>query len=141
MGVMSAETLLEVRMRAEPAGLKSLRSLVEAAAIKAGCEKDVASQIGIAVNEACMNVIQHAFRGEASGEMVIRVSAHAAVLVCRIEDSAPLVDLDAIRPRPLDDIRPGGLGTHFMAELMDECHYGHLESRDGNYVEKTKKIS
>ena len=39
------------------------------------------------------------------------------------------------------DIRPGGLGTHFINEIMDECDRGHLEEGKGNYLEMIKKIS
>ncbi len=137
---MAAKTLFEIRLSADPAHLKSLRGMVENAAADAGCDAGVATQVVIAVNEACMNVIQHAYDGDPSKEMVVRMLAEGGDLVCRIEDHAPPADFAAIRPRKLDDVRPGGLGTHFMAELMDECHYGHLEGRDGNYLEMRKKI-
>ena len=36
-----------------------------------------------------------------------------------IEDRARQVPLDRIKGRPLDDIRPGGLGIHLIREVMD----------------------
>ena len=40
-----------------------------------------------------------------------------------LEDSAPKVKPEAIRPRSLDDIRPGGLGTFFIHSYMDKCTF------------------
>jgi anti-sigma regulatory factor (Ser/Thr protein kinase) len=138
---MRVERLFEVRFPADPGRLKIVRGMVERAAMRAGCGESVAAQVVIAVNEACMNVIQHAYHGDASQEIGLCLSSTGGELVCRIEDSAPPLDPAAIRPRRLDDVRPGGLGTHFITELMDECHYGHLEGGRGNYLEMRKRIS
>lgn len=138
---MSEARLAEVRVPADPACLKQVRGSVEQAALQAGCCDAVAAQVVIAVNEACMNVIQHAYRGDTSSEVVVIVTSDGAELLCRVEDSAKPVDLDGIKPRDLDDVRPGGLGTYFIAELMDECRYGHLDGGSGNFLEMRKKIS
>ena len=55
-------------------------------------------------------------------------------------DFAAAVDLDKIKSRDLKDIRPGGLGVHFIAEIMDDFRFGHLENGSGNYLEMKKKI-
>jgi anti-sigma regulatory factor (Ser/Thr protein kinase) len=33
------------------------------------------------------------------------------------------VDVSTIAPRKLDDVRPGGLGTHFMGTVFDTVEY------------------
>ena len=33
------------------------------------------------------------------------------------------VDREKIVSRPLDEVRPGGLGVHFINEMMDEVEY------------------
>lgn len=138
---MSDDHLAELRIPGDPARLKLVRGTVEQAALQAGCCEAVASQVVMAVNEACMNVIQHAYRGDPSSEVVVIVAIDGAELLCRVEDSAEPADLEGIKPRDLDDVRPGGLGTHFIAELMDGCRYGHLEGGIGNFLEMRKKIS
>ena len=50
------------------------------------------------------------------------------------------VDVDAIRPRDLDDIRPGGLGVYFIREIMDSAVFLPRENGDGNVLEMTKRI-
>ncbi|MGK0171026.1 MAG: anti-sigma regulatory factor (Ser/Thr protein kinase) [Gammaproteobacteria bacterium] len=137
---MTAVRLYTLSFPANPNRLKALRAVVEQAAVLAGCDEAGAAQVVIAVNEACMNVIQHAYKGDDSNEVVVLLSAEEGVFTCRIEDSAPPADLHAIRPRALDDVRPGGLGTHFITELMDECNYGHRTDERGNFLEMTRKI-
>ena len=138
---MSLRTLFDVRLRADPAELKGLREMVREAAVQAGCDGAMVSELVLAINEACMNVIQHAYGGEPNQEMAVTMSTEGSILVCRIEDNAPPANLDAIKPRALDELRPGGLGTHFMAELMDDCQYGHLRNQAGNFLEMRKKIT
>lgn len=57
-----------------------------------------------------------------------------------LRDHAPAVDPDDIKPRPLEELRPGGLGTFFIREAMDDCTYGNLGVCNGNYVRMTKRI-
>lgn len=133
--------LFELRIRSNPERLRIVRSAVEQGALLAGCSESEAGEIVIAVNEACMNIMQHAYAGDTSKSIALALRLTDDLLVCRIEDEAPLVDLASIRPRELGDIRPGGLGTHFMAELMDECIYGHLDGDAGNYLEMRKTVS
>ena len=110
-------------------------------AASAGCSAATSAAFVLAVNEACMNVIVHAYGGDTTKSFQVRLEKRAGDLVCRIEDSAPAADLSAIRPRELSALRPGGLGTHFMREILDECQYGHLPEGLGNFVEMKKKIS
>ena len=87
-----------------------------------------------------MNIIQHAYQGQGDGQFMIEVARTKQALWFRLEDYAEPVDLDRIRPRELDDIRPGGLGVHFIREIMDSCHMGHLEQGGGNFLDMMKNI-
>ena len=46
-----------------------------------------------------------------------------------------------VKPRDLNDIRPGGLGTHFMRETMDEVEFLISPDGGGNLLRMTKQIS
>lgn len=130
--------MLQFRSRAERLG--PVRAMVRRAAESFGCSQPVADSLVIAVNEACMNVIQHAYRGEDAGEISLQIKTNGRQVIFRLEDHAAPVDLDKVRPRDLDDIRPGGLGVHFMREIMDSCEMGHLLGGHGNFLEMRKKI-
>lgn len=136
-----AARLLELRVAAQPAELRRVREAVSRALAQAGCEPRTAAALVLAVNEACMNVIQHAYRDEAGGEMVLEVLGLDGVLEFRLRDFAAHAELARIAPRPLDDIRPGGLGTHFIREIMDECEYAHAPGGRGNVLRMRKRLA
>jgi sigma-B regulation protein RsbU (phosphoserine phosphatase) len=138
---MKEEQLVKVQLPARPERLCLVRVLVKRAAELAGCNAELSEQLVIAVNEACMNVIEHAYKGDVTGEIILEIHNNGGSLFFRLLDQADPVDLDSVKPRDLEDLRPGGLGTHFIREIMDECHMGHLEGGTGNYLEMRKKIS
>jgi len=137
---LSPQSLLELRIPSKADRLCLVRVLVRRAAEEARCSKELTERLVVAVNEACMNVIQHAYKGNGDGEMVLEIINNGAQLVFRLKDFAEPVDLNKVKPRELEDIRPGGLGVHFIREIMDDWHLGHLEAGAGNILEMTKKI-
>lgn len=138
---MSTDQLVKLQIPAKAERLCLVRALVKRAVELAGCDDDLAEKLVIAVNEACMNVIEHAYKKDDSGEIILEIHNNGHHLLFRLQDYAEPIDLDSVKPRDLDDLRPGGLGTHFIREIMDECHMGHLEGGTGNYLEMIKKIS
>lgn len=135
------QKLAELRFPAHPDRLCLVRVLVRRSAELVGCNAELCEQLALAVNEACMNIMQHAYGGDTSGEIVLEILNNADTIHFRLQDFAPPVDLERIKPRALDDVRPGGLGTHFIREIMDECERGHLNESCGNYLEMSKKIT
>ena len=135
------EKLFEIRFQAKAERLSMVRALVKKKAERAGCCQALSERLVIAVNEACMNVIQHAYEDDELGEIVLEMLNNQGKVRFRLLDYAKPVDLDCIKPRAFEDIRPGGLGTFFIDEIMDECDRGHLQQGNGNYLEMVKKIS
>ena len=132
--------LLELRFQADPQRLKMVREQVQQAAAQLDLSKKLVSDLIIAVNEACMNIIEHAYKGDHSGEIVLEINNNEGELEVVLTDFAEPVDLAGIRPRELDELRPGGLGTHFMNEIMDKCAYAHLQGQCGNVLRMTKRL-
>ena len=131
---------MEIRFPAKAERLTLVRALVKRAAQTVGCNDSLGEQLVIAVNEACMNVIQHAYRGYDTGEIVLEIYHAGSQIRFRLVDFAAPIDLDKVKSRALEDIRPGGLGVHFISEIMDEFKIGHLEDGNGNYLEMKKSI-
>ncbi len=134
-------SLLELRFPADPKRLKMVREQVQLATGQLPCTKKLVSDIVIAVNEACMNIMEHAYKGDRSGEIVLEINNNDGELEIVLTDFAEPVDFARIRPRPLDDLRPGGLGTYFINEIMDECDYTHLQGETGNVLRMTKRLA
>jgi anti-sigma regulatory factor (Ser/Thr protein kinase) len=134
------QLLFRLSLPALPERLVLVRAIIQRTAETSGCSSELAQKLVIAVNEACMNIIQHAYKGGTSGQFMIEVSRSSQSLCFRLEDYADPIDLEKVKPRDLDDIRPGGLGVHFIREIMDTCQIGHLAENRGNYLEMVKII-
>lgn len=129
---MATDRLFEMRLAARPDRLRILRCTLRDAASLAGFAAEEVDRVVLAANEACMNIIQHAYKDRLDGEVVVEAFDNEDDLELRFVDFAPPIDASACRPRDLGDVRPGGLGTHFMQEVMDEVCYSRLDTGDGN---------
>ncbi len=132
--------LASVRVPSSPDRLKLVRSVVENASRLAGFSDEAVRDIVLAVDESLQNVIRHAYKGRPDGVMDITLTSADGVLVVEIEDEAERIDPDKIKPRDLDDVRPGGLGTHFINEIMDSVDFLPTKGEAGNILRLTKKI-
>lgn len=135
------EQLVKLGFLSRPSRLKLVRCIVRDTADMAGLGIEQVDQVVLAVNEACMNVIQHAYAMDPDGSIEVEMLSDGLALTIRIRDNAPRVDKTAIRSRNLDDIRPGGLGMHMIKTLMDEYSFLDQESGAGNLLEMKKYIS
>ena len=135
------EVLAEIRCLAQAEHLKDIRAVVGEAALRCGCVEKEAQDIVLAVDEACQNVIRHAYGGEPGGEMIVEVRRIGDGIEVRLTDFAETVDPSTIKPRSLDDVRPGGLGTHFINEIMDEVRYLVPPEGRGNRLKMVKRIA
>jgi sigma-B regulation protein RsbU (phosphoserine phosphatase) len=138
---MSEPSMLELRFNSDPKKLRMVRERVQEVAEEYGCSKKLISDLVIAINEACMNIMQHAYKGEKSGEILLQIQKKNGDVQVLLTDFADPIDPKGIRPRDLADVKPGGLGTYFIQEIMDDCTYGHLDNMAGNYLKMRKKIN
>jgi len=130
------EPLLELCIPAETSNLKEIRDSIRSAMLKVtGCVETI-DRIILALNEACMNVIQHAYPDDYTNErdIVLELYREDDTLVIQVKDHAPTVDPGIIKPRDLKDIRPGGLGVHFIREIMNEVDYLGQTGEYGNVL-------
>ncbi len=88
-----------------------------------------------------MNIMQHAYKGDRNGRIVLEVRREGPELEIQLTDFAAPVEFRDIAPRALHELRPGGLGTYFIQATVDEYSYGHLDDRSGNYVRMRKRIN
>lgn len=100
-----------------------LRSSVKKAAEIAGFKRSDISKIILAVDEACTNIIKYAYRGDNTKIIRIKIIPIESGIKFIISDDGKKPDLKKIKARKLDDVRPGGLGVHFISEIMDCVRY------------------
>lgn len=132
--------ILELRFPAQAKELRRVRATVKEKSLSCGADERTAHDIVTAVDEACQNIIRHAYKGEAVGDIELTLSKEDGGLTITLVDWAPRTDPSKVRPRDLDDVRPGGLGTHLMRELMDSVEFREPPPGCGNLLRMVKQI-
>jgi sigma-B regulation protein RsbU (phosphoserine phosphatase) len=135
-----ASCVLALRIEARVDQLRKIRDAVREAVESCGASAECAADVVIAVDEACQNVIRHAYCDDPGGAIELEIERRGEDLVVSLRDFAPEVDPNQVQPRDLDEIRPGGLGTHLIRELMDSANFVRPESGSGNLLKMVKRI-
>jgi sigma-B regulation protein RsbU (phosphoserine phosphatase) len=135
------ELLLSFKFNSRPDQLKLVRAKVTETVTSCGCTGNTIQDFVIAVDEACQNIIRHAYQGQPDGEIILEICKQNDDIVVLLRDFAHTVDPNLIKPRDLDDLRPGGLGTHFMQEVMDEVTFMPPPQEVGNLLKMKKRIT
>jgi phosphoserine phosphatase RsbU/P len=128
------------RFAAKPQSLAGARAAVRGFLADHGVDEAAANDIVLALDEACQNVIRHAYRDSGEGEIVLEMEVSGGRLITYVRDFAPEIDAITVAPRRVDDVRPGGLGTHFIREIMDEVAYLRPDDGTGNLLRMCKEI-
>lgn len=104
--------------------------------------EDVAFACQLAADEACTNIMEHAYQGHPDGLIRIScwVSGNQVHLVFRDHGQTfdpGLVEVPFLEG-DLTDRQIGGLGLHFMRNLMDEVHF-EFDPTTGNTLTMAKR--
>ncbi|MEX2641912.1 MAG: ATP-binding protein [Acetobacterales bacterium] len=140
LGERDAELLVELRVPSCPDRLRLVRAGVSAAAQLCGFGSDDVCDIVLAVDEACQNVIRHAYKSAPDGVIVVALLRDRHSMIVLLRDFAPTVDASRIKPRSLDEVRPGGIGVHLINEVMDESGFLPPPSGHGNLLRMAKRF-
>ncbi len=135
------EILLKRRFPAKPEQMREIRSLLRSALDDAGVDSAVRDKLVLAVDEACCNIIRHAYGPEGSGDIDLRVTSEDGKLEFRLLDSAPLVDPCCVRAKPLGECRSGGLGVALIEAVMDDWSLQTRPGGCGNRLIMKKKFN
>jgi serine/threonine-protein kinase RsbW len=104
--------------------LATISQFIVEQAEKAGFSPNDIYAIQTAVDEACSNIIDHAYGGENIGEIEIKVKQFEDKLkITLIDKGEPFVPEDVPEPditSPLEIRKERGLGIFFMRNLMDK---------------------
>jgi len=139
-GHKKIKVLLEHRFPARAKVLWQTRSAVRDCLGNDGCQTGVVDDVVLAIDEACQNIIRHAYCGETDQEILLHITRYESQLEIQLRDFAPTVSPDCMKPRALEDIRPGGLGAHLIQEIMDEVSIAPSPNGQGNVMRMTKRV-
>ena len=122
--------------------LSAIADFVAETGQKAGFDQDTIFHVQMAVDEACSNVIEHAYEGKNKGDITLRCDCEKNKWTITIHDTGHPFDPGAV-PEPnlsvsLDEIKTGGLGLYFMRQLMDEVEFS-FNAKKGNSLRMVKR--
>lgn len=133
----------ELKVKSKTENLSLIRDFISTSAAEAGVTTDVVENIILAVDEACTNIIKHAYKSFPDGEMIIKTKSTLSRFVVSITDYGNSFEPDAIPEPDLQKYyrqkRVGGLGMYLMKTLMDDVKYVSVPGKH-NKVQLTKNI-
>jgi anti-sigma regulatory factor (Ser/Thr protein kinase)/GNAT superfamily N-acetyltransferase len=104
----------------------------------AGFLADDRKKMRLALEEACLNVIEHSFGQDEEGEFDIRFQQNLNRLEVHLHDMGlPYNPDDIPKYNPAADLHAqdlGGLGTHLIRKIVDEYQYNNLGVRGKEMV-------
>ena len=124
------------------ASLKEVRTFSREVFEKINLPQDQKDELVLAIAEAAQNIVKHAYKdiAETSDRMEIKISLKENDLEIGFFDKGKAVIPENIQHRKLDDIKPGGLGTFFIKQIMDAAVFKKDQKEWVNHLVLTKKI-
>ncbi len=123
-----------VRIPGTPEGLRQASQAFEHFRLRCGIATDAAWQMGLALDEVLSNSIGHGLSGRPDGYVEAVFTWSDDTLEVTVLDDGPAFNPLSL-PAPdtasaLDARRPGGLGVHFVRNLMDRVSYQRQGERN-----------
>lgn len=136
---------MTIQLTSDPKWLCVLRAAVEAAGLSVGFTQEQCHKIVLALDEAVCNMIRHGYKNRTDGPIWLTLrrttTAGRDGIEIILEDACGDVELDRIKSRELEDIRPGGLGVHIIHEIMDDVEYSKRDGGAGLRLRMAKYLA
>lgn len=141
MGSIERKFTLHVPSSTE--NLALIREFVITIGKQAGFDEQEIGKLELAVDEACANVIEHAYGHDTTKEVIVRATLDADEVRIDVEDTGRGFDPQTVPPAELERLvaarKSGGLGMRLMKTLMDEVRY-EIEPGKKNELHMSKRI-
>lgn len=130
--------LLKMELRSDPKMLCVVRGALSQLGEKLGLKESDCRAVVLAVDEALTNIIRHAYGGSTDkpiAAMFRRIQAAQSgnmrdALEIVLEDQGATVNRSRLCGRPLEQVKPGGLGLHFIRQSMDKVEFCRRKGRN-----------
>ena len=111
--------------------LEKISKFVKAEAENAALDDKAVYEVQLAVDEACSNIIEHAYNGEGQGDIVCTCVTLPKSFKVILEDRGKQFDPETVKDVeigvPLDKLGNRGAGVFLMKKLMDAVEFEFLE--------------
>jgi len=134
----------QLKIPSQSDNLSIIRDVVAKVASRVGFDTDEASKIELAVDEACTNVIKHAYTNNSNQMIEVSIKIDQKKLIIIVADKGKGFNPDEIKlpdlNKSIKEGRKGGLGLCLIKTLMDKVEF---EIKPGlrNQVKMIKYIS
>ncbi len=133
----------EIELESKTDNLPVISDFVDETLTRFGADPGTIFKVQLAIDEACTNVMNYAYGGQA-GYMKLVLEREGEDILITINDKGKPFDPTSV---PLPDLTPeleerkiGGLGIYFIKELMDEVRYSY-DPKEGNTFTLRKRIT
>lgn len=120
-----------------------IRSFMGQALEKAGFDENEIGMLVLAVDEAVANVNEHAYSGDSSKEVKVRVVIETDQVRIEIADTGRGFDPEAVKQKELRELveqrKSGGLGLRLIQKIMDDVQY-QIVPGEKNELRMVKKL-
>jgi serine phosphatase RsbU (regulator of sigma subunit)/anti-sigma regulatory factor (Ser/Thr protein kinase) len=138
------ERLGELRITAEIENVRTVSFFLHGIAQRLNLTEKSLFDVELAVEETVANIIQHAYRADHSGDIVVRVACNENHLQITLTDWGDVFKLDETLPYdlsdPIDLRASGGMGLHLISKLMDRVERTSTPLGEPNTLVLTKQI-
>ena len=108
----------------DSSNLKHIRTFCREVLEKLDINQELKDELILAIAEAAQNIVKHAYKNEKTEDkMLIKISVENGHLEIGFSDKGKLVEEEKVRHRKIDDVKPGGLGTFFIQQIMDAVEF------------------
>ena len=122
--------------------LAGIRKFVFEAASEAGFDDKEIYSVELAVDEACSNIIEHAYGGEGKGDIVCTCNDINNGLEIILKDDGEPFDPSDVSPPDfsieLEELKPRGAGLFLIRNMMDDVDF-KFSKEDGNELRMIKR--
>ena len=122
--------------------LKEVRTFCRDVFEKLKIEQSLKDELVLAIAEAAQNIVKHAYKDnqDSNDIMVVKISCEDNKLQIAFYDMGTPVDPKKVKHREIDNIKPGGLGTFFIQEIMDAVEFKDGKKPWINHLVLTKQL-
>jgi serine/threonine-protein kinase RsbW len=127
-----------ISVKSSTSNLLTIRNFIKKVSAQAGLDDETSNKIVLAADEACTNIIKHAYRFSQNGKINVNVSVEKNKFKVAITDEGVHFNSKSI-PEPdlkkyYEERRVGGLGMFLMKKLMDEVTYSQPNAKKNKVV-------
>lgn len=135
-------TRLDLSMENRLADIPATLDAIEAFLDRQDADGAARFEVGVAVEELLSNIVSYAYADDDPHRIDVSLAIEGGVIRCTVSDDGkafdPLSIPEPALDAPVEERQIGGLGIHFVRQLMETVEYRRTGSR--NVVSMTRRL-